>query len=333
MKLSNTSINKLGDTIRRDSKDAEYDKAVETLNAWRESHGQLMDEYYDKCVRITKAEPMKNIIVAQRLKRLPTIINKLNRFSGMSLSRMQDIAGVRLIVRDMRQFSQIEKRLRSWRNLYKVKDYIGSPKEDGYRSKHFIFKKDGMYVEIQLRTQVQHIWATSIETVDIFRKSSIKIGQDRTYWYDFFRQTSSALAIVEGTPPIREFTNKTLDEICSLIKSTMVAHRIRQSLQSIEISRQVYASKNIVQGAYYLVLDLDFAKKICKISSFEEAQYELAVQQYQKLEHNMGKNNSIVLVSVSDIKKLNDAYPNYFLNLKYFNELIEFLLEKSNKKQ
>lgn len=38
-----------------------------------------------------------------------------------------------------------------------------------FATKHFIFEKNGMSVEIQLRTQFQHIWATSVETIDIFR--------------------------------------------------------------------------------------------------------------------------------------------------------------------
>ncbi len=330
MNLSNTAINKIGDIIRQGKDATQYDEAVEKLNAWREAHGRLMDEYYDKCVKITQTESTNNIIVAQRLKRLPTIIDKLNRFENMSLSRMQDIAGVRLIVRDMKQLSQIENRLKRWRYLDRIShDYINEPKEDGYRSKHYIFKKDGMFVEIQLRTQVQHIWATSVETIDVFRGSSMKTNKEQSYWYDFFRQTSSAFAIAEGTPPIKDYKNTSLSEMCVIIEETMKKHKINQSLQAIEISRQ---AKNMVKDAYYLVLDLNFTNKVCKISSFKENDYDLAVKKYQKLEQTMKKNNSIVLVSVNDIRKLDDAYPNYFLNLRYFNELVKYLLEKNSKK-
>ncbi len=332
MDLSNSAINRIGDIIRQGSNAARYDEAIETLNAWRESHGELMDEYYEKCVRLTQSNSTKNIIVAQRLKRLPTIVDKLNRFKGMKLARMQDVAGVRLIVRDMEQLSQIEKHLRRWRHLMWVRDYIGNPKIDGYRGKHFIFKKNGMYVEVQLRTQVQHIWATSVETVDVFRGSSIKTNGSSTYWRDFFRQTSSALAIAERAVMVKGFENMSLKETCEVIGETMRKHKIGQSLQAIEISGQTYVMMNRTRDAYYLVLDLDFKKKVCRISSFKENEYNLAVEEYKKLEHNMKRNNSIVLVSVSDMKKLNDAYPNYFLNLRYFNELIGFLLEKNKKR-
>lgn len=331
--MSNTAINKVGNVIRRGKDEPGYEDAVKTLNAWRESHIHLMDEFYDRCVRIMLTnESTRNIIVAQRLKRLPTIIGKLNRFKTMRLSSMQDIAGVRMIVRDMEQLAQVEKIIRGWREPLKVRDYIKNPKDDGYRCRHFIFKKDGMCVEIQLRTQIQHIWATSVETVDVFRGSSMKFGRDRTYWRDFFRQTSSAFAIAEGEKPVREYSKKNLSEICSIIEMTMKKHKINQSLHAIEIAKMISADEHIDKDAYYLVLDLDFDKKTCYVSGYKESDYDMAVLEYQSLEKNLEKNKSVVLIVVSDIKRLNDAYPNYFLNLRFFNELVKFMLEKNKKR-
>lgn len=174
MDLSNSAVNKIGNTIRQGEKNDEYSEAVKILNAWRETHGELLDNFYDKCVDLAQKVDKNNIIVAQRLKRLPTIIGKLNRFKDMRLSSMQDIAGVRIIVNDMEQLKTIEDSIKSWNNLVKVSDYIENPKPSGYRGKHFIFKKDGMFVEIQLRTNLQHLWATSVETTDTFRGASLK---------------------------------------------------------------------------------------------------------------------------------------------------------------
>ena len=165
-KMSNTALNKIGDIIRAQRHDSDYKNAVEELNNWREAHGAILDSYYDKCVKLSKKIDKNDIIVAQRLKRLPTIISKLNRFENMRLSSMQDIAGVRIIASDMKQLSAIEKRILRWRHLIRAKDYIGNPKNSGYRGKHFIFEENGMFTEIQLRTQFQHIWATSVETID-----------------------------------------------------------------------------------------------------------------------------------------------------------------------
>ena len=80
---------------------------------------------------------------------------------------MQDIAGARIIVGNMDQLLDVERRIKRWRGLKRIKNYIDQPKPSGYRGKHFIFEKDGMFVEIQLRTQLQHVWATSVETIDV----------------------------------------------------------------------------------------------------------------------------------------------------------------------
>ena len=206
--MSNTALNKIGDIIRAQRYDSDYENAVKALNNWREVHGAILDSYYDKCVKLAKKIDKNNIIVAQRLKRLPTIIGKLNRFEDMRLSSMQDIAGVRIIVSDMKQLSTIEKRISRWRNLKRVKDYISNPKASGYRGKHFIFEKNGMFIEVQLRTQFQHIWATSVETIDIFRGTTLKEKDDNSYWHDFFCQVSSIFAIAEGTPAISVYNDE-----------------------------------------------------------------------------------------------------------------------------
>ena len=86
MDLSNSAINKIGNVIRQGADAANYNDAINTLNAWREAHGQLMNEYYDKCTRLAGRVDKRNTIVAQRLKRLPTIVDKLHRFESMQLS-------------------------------------------------------------------------------------------------------------------------------------------------------------------------------------------------------------------------------------------------------
>jgi ppGpp synthetase/RelA/SpoT-type nucleotidyltranferase len=71
------------------------------------------------------------------------------------------------------------------------KDYIQNPKPDGYRSIHLIFRYvgtapnnawDRLRVEMQLRSQHQHAWATALEAVDIFTKQALKANQGDVNW-------------------------------------------------------------------------------------------------------------------------------------------------------
>lgn len=333
MKISNSAVNRVGDIIRSDVSGAEYNEAILVLDEWRKEHGALMDTYYDKCVELNKKLKFKNVIIAQRLKRLPTIVDKLNRFKDMELSRMQDIAGVRIVAENMVQLRKIEQQIEEWQDLYKIDDYIKSPKASGYRCKHFIFRKDGMFVEIQLRTQIQHLWATAVETMDIFRGTSMKTNKDETYWHDFFCQASSVFARIEGENVTDVYEKASLFELCEALERTVIDNNIFGYISSVALTSLAISDEQKIKGAYYIVMNLNFDTRICNIFRFKELEYAAAVQKYQDLEGSLVKNGSVVLVSVNDLKKIKDAYPNYFMDLSKFIKVIKFTLEKYRKRR
>lgn len=333
MKISNSAVNRVGDIIRSGVKGVEYDEAISVLDEWRKEHGALMDEYYDKCVELNKKLRFKNAIVAQRLKRLPTIMDKLNRFKGMELSRMQDIAGVRIVAENMEQLRRIEREIEGWQDLYKIDDYIEKPKASGYRCKHFVFRKGGMFIEIQLRTQIQHLWATAVETMDIFRGASMKADGDETYWRDFFRQASAVFAKVEGENVLDEYREDDLFVLCGTLEKTIIENNIFEYISSVALTSLAISDEQKIRNAYYVVMNLDFNTKICNIFRFKESDYAVATQKYQDLEGKLVDNGSVVLVAVNDLKRIKDAYPNYFVDLSKFLEVIRFTLEKYKKRR
>lgn len=333
MDLSNSAINKIGNIIREGESAVDYTSALKTLNVWRESHGELMDEYYDKCVRLAERIDKNNLIVAQRLKRMPTIIGKLNRFKGMRLSSMQDIAGVRIIVGDMEQLKEVDSHIKRWRHLFKIRDYISSPKDSGYRGKHFIFKKNGMFVEIQLRTQLQHLWATSVETTDIFRGAALKERDDRTCWHDFFCQVSSIFAIVERAKVVPEYRNFSIRELRKMLDDNMTENKIRPQIVSFALTDPVVNNNEKIKNAYYVVMVLNFKKKVATVLGYGEDEYRLAFGEYQRQEKKSPRTTLVVLAAVSQIKKIREAYPNYFMDLNNFLGIINFVLEKTKKNE
>lgn len=91
------------------------------------------------------------------------------------------------------------------------KDYIQHPKPDGYRCYHLVYEYQGfgftaaysgLRVEVQVRTQMQHAWATAVEAVGIFTKQALKSNQGNEDWLRFFALMGTAIAAIEGTPSV-----------------------------------------------------------------------------------------------------------------------------------
>jgi ppGpp synthetase/RelA/SpoT-type nucleotidyltranferase len=131
-----------------------------------------------------------NSYVSQRLKRLNSIHAKLVREPAMQLVTMQDIAGCRAILptlADARNLVSLYETMDIPHEFDHSKDYVGSPKSSGYRSYHLIYRYksdvrtayEDMRVEIQIRSALQHAWATALETIDLFTRQALKSSQGK----------------------------------------------------------------------------------------------------------------------------------------------------------
>lgn len=106
--------------------------------------------------------------VTQRLKREPTIIEKLaERETGLDLSRMQDIGGCRVVVEDIHDLRTTQSEIhRLWQvEITMVRDYVASPRRSGYRAVHIVLLRKGLPLEVQLRTTWMHDWAELVENI------------------------------------------------------------------------------------------------------------------------------------------------------------------------
>jgi putative GTP pyrophosphokinase len=142
-KFSKSQVNRAGEILtsalrsKGISKYFGVDKwlwSFDVLSNWRACHG-----YPTNTFQATLRQKLKKIdpdaLVAQRLKRMPSILKKLQRFPGMNLSRMQDIGGLRAVVGSMDQLEilyQNYKGSRFTHSLISEYDYINNPKESGY---------------------------------------------------------------------------------------------------------------------------------------------------------------------------------------------------------
>jgi len=88
---SKSRVNRAGDGVRSGNPSQEDLRVIEE---WRAAHRAVLNTFQAILRNRTK---QTNISVAQRHKRKKTIFDKLQRLPKMELSRMDDVAGCRLI--------------------------------------------------------------------------------------------------------------------------------------------------------------------------------------------------------------------------------------------
>ena len=207
----------------------EFIWAYEVLANWRACHGYPINTF-QATLRHRLKTIDKNAIVAQRLKRAPSVVSKLRRFSTMKLAQMQDIGGLRAVVSSVARVRKLEASYYNRHSAFKhefvsSKDYIENPKPDGYRSIHLVYRYanegapayDGLLLELQFRTRLQHAWATAVETMSTFLGQALKSGQGERQWREFFEVSSAALTHLEKTPPVPGYEGLTRREVFSQV--------------------------------------------------------------------------------------------------------------------
>lgn len=148
-------------------------------------------------------------IVAQRLKKFPTIAGKLLREPRMKLSRMADIGGVRAVLSDQDSVYRVAARLRRNWTIIRIRDYIAEPKDDGYRALHLINRNHGRLIEVQLRTRLQDAWANAVEANGRIVAPGLKFGGGPENVRDYFVALAEMIACLDqGQPVDRELLDR-----------------------------------------------------------------------------------------------------------------------------
>jgi len=142
--------------------DAELREAALLVVRFRQGFRDPLDRV-SVGVRSFVAREGAPVVLAQRLKRLPTIIGKLARYPHMDLSRMQDLGGCRAIVPTRSEVEGVVRRIHKNWEVQRHDDYAVSPKPTGYRAVHTVVMRRGRLIEIQLRTPLEQRWAAEVD--------------------------------------------------------------------------------------------------------------------------------------------------------------------------
>lgn len=109
---SKKAVRRAGETLRTPSvSNADFDAALQVLSDWRSLYYRPINTIQVLLRKTIKALCIKGSIVAQRLKRTPSIIAKLKRFPDMQLDRMQDIGGIRAVVNSVDEVRRVHESL------------------------------------------------------------------------------------------------------------------------------------------------------------------------------------------------------------------------------
>ena len=334
---SKSAINKAGRLLVDESINiAAKPGARQIVNSWRASHAYPINTF--QATLRKRVAGLPGATVAQRLKRFPTILDKLLRQPNMSLARMQDIGGVRVILDTIADVREVEMKYKLpskiMHELVNEHDYITNPKADGYRGIHLVYRYksidqpgyNGLHVEIQIRTKLQHFWATAVETIGTFTNTELKSGKGSGPWLDFFVKASAAFAIFEpGTQTDLAIRKEVLESVSNAL-DRVGGLSVLQGFQVTTEALKRHLSTT-ADGSNYHILTLRPSVQTLNIHSYSDG--GIATQAYSEFESETRDSTSlVVLVRAQTRQELERAYPNFFLDIKEFQSLMTRIIRE-----
>ncbi len=136
----------------------EYRWLVGHVKARYEDREKYLRSIRPKVEQALKGAGIKPIAIDFRAKRYASLYKKLQRY-GTDLDKIYDLVAFRIIVSDVGEcYATLGIIHKIWPPVPgRIKDYIATPKPNGYRSLHTTVMADGgRYVEFQIRTQQMH---------------------------------------------------------------------------------------------------------------------------------------------------------------------------------
>lgn len=325
-RISKSAIDKAGNILAKEKFQTyeEWESSDAIFDEFRQAHLQPLTSTTIALQNWFRADNASYIIV-QRLKRKPQILKKLRRLNTR-LTQLQDIGGLRIIVD---QNSDVDKlieyitdKLRQQTSIVvkRIVDYREKGRDDsGYRAAHIVMERDGVFLELQIRSRIQHYWAELIERTSVIYGYVIKEleGDERVIKY--FKDLSNLFYLIETGQ--RPESNQKIDIERSRIEAEAV---INESDTKNILSG--YVNEGIVKTL------VDKEKRICD-SNFNNWVFifnwnqgifvdwtnvslnpDEAIKSYVEYENQYpaDKGFEVVLVGTSSVANVRETHSHYF---------------------
>jgi ppGpp synthetase/RelA/SpoT-type nucleotidyltranferase len=320
-----------GDVVWSDDRAEELKDVFRVANNWRDSHAYPMAKLRSEMVGKLRSNQLEGLTAA-RLKRMRSIRKKLRNISA-NLNQIQDLGGCRAILSSIAEVRALVQAYRgdNRHELHREDDYIANPKVGGYRCHHIVLKFrgldeersifDGRRIEIQVRTRLQHSWATAVEAVGTFRNEDMKGGAGDADWLRLFDLVSAELALAEGCPlpasaPPEAERRKEIRQLDAKLKALSTLENLRQA---VRFTDNYSANPYMGPPQYYLIKYDNVERRVDVQPHFRALEGTASYDSAEQLDNMAGSNRfNTVLVEAFKIEGLKEAYPNYFGDVQLF---------------
>lgn len=334
---SKTKIDRAGLALAKNKyrDDEEYFELEEVFDEYRKAHLQPLSETTLELQHLLTNYGAQYYI-AQRLKRKPQIIRKLNRLS-VRLTQLQDIGGCRIIVQKNADVDRIHKYLvekvksQSVFTIDRTTDYRELGRDDtGYRSLHVLLKRGGVHLELQIRSRIQHYWSESIERTSVIYGYHLKESEGDKQVIGYFKNLSDVFYDIEaGREPTLEKRLKVdaLRDTCENIIQQSDRHKVFDSYVNEDIIRTLTEkeSKNPA-GLNNWILVFDWNAGAFVSWDIVSRNPSDAVETYIEYERMFPVESGyeVVLVGSSEVATVRQTHSHYF-GIESYENILENL--------
>jgi ppGpp synthetase/RelA/SpoT-type nucleotidyltranferase len=335
--LSKTRIDKAGLALAKSRFKDEVDfiELEEVFDEYRKAHLQPLSETTLELQHLMTnyGEPY---YIAHRLKRKPQIVRKLNRLS-VRFTQLQDIGGCRIIVQ---RNSDVDKLLAylteksATQNIFSIDrttDYREQGRDDtGYRALHVILKRDGFYLELQIRSRIQHYWAESIERTSVIYGHHLKEKEGAPEVIEYFKSLSDVFYEIEAgrEPSVAQKLNiDGLRQACEQIIQQSDKHKIFDSFVNEDIIKTLTQKESSnPSGLNNWILVFDWNQGAFVSWDIVSKLPGDAVETYIEYENMFPAENGyeVVLIGSSEIATVRQTHSHYF-GIETYSNILESL--------
>lgn len=314
---SGKAINRAGETLAHS--DIHDEKSLEVLNAWRLYHVEDLTHEIKKLANVVSN--YDGIILTGRIKRMDSIINKLRRKNKQfHLHQLNDIAGIRIITKDMEQSSRISQEISALYENSDVEDFRELPHNFGYRAIHHKVKIDkkprDVRIEIQIRTRREQVWAGIVEVNDQIQETSYK---STGCMLDDEREMFELISQVLYKQDIGEDIEQ---DVLQRLQKNAKLKELHKKLLALRGSTFI-AFKDL-SGYSLLVLERDIQD--LHVVPILEQEIEVAFKQYNNYQPSQRNNNRDAVLMVSNsIDDATTAFAQITLDTNYILKYLKFL--------